>query len=92
MNKYQEALNNLWGIFDEHIDASRKSLFVMQELVERATPKKPSKSKKLEHDVKIGRATFRKGTSVLTKCPTCDHWLRPHQKFCDNCGQKLDDY
>lgn len=44
MNKYQEAMNYLWKSYDENKIygiASRGYLAMLQELVEKETPKKP---------------------------------------------------
>lgn len=63
-----------------------------KELVDKATPKKISRAKTLENDVKIGRATFKKGVSLLQRCPSCGEWLHPlyHKNYCGNCRQRID--
>lgn len=45
---------------------------------------------RLEEDVKIGAGTFRKGTTVLSKCSACDGWVKPGDTYCYHCGAKLD--
>lgn len=88
MNKYQEAMNYLWKSYDENKIygiASRGYLAMLQELVEKETPKKP---------VVIQDDIF--GDYHLV-CPNCgeggiiiatrtDGKLYPR---CPFCGQKL---
>ena len=96
MNKYQEALNRVnkaitialacQGIDLKEDDETVLALKTLQELVDKATPKK-LKSK----NDKDGR--------LLWVCPTCGDvykkfWSEVEtvscRKHCDNCGQKLD--
>ena len=58
--------------------------------LEKQIPKKPTRNGGLEEDIKIGNAIFKKGTSVLSKCPNCGGWLRPMQKYCSDCGKSID--
>lgn len=44
---------------------------------------------KLKSDVKIGCAIFKKGTTVIAKCPTCGTWVKKSDKYCGECGQAL---
>ena len=44
---------------------------------------------KLKSDVKIGCAIFKKGTTVIAKCPTCGNWVKKSDKYCRECGQAL---
>ena len=88
MNKYQEAINYLWKSYDENKIygiASRGYLEMLQELVDKETPKKP---------VEIQDDIF--GDYHLV-CPNCgqgaiviatrtDGKLYPR---CPFCGQKL---
>lgn len=43
----------------------------------------------LKRDVKIGCAIFKKGTTVIAKCPTCGIWVKKSDKYCGECGQAL---
>lgn len=88
MNKYQGAINYLWKSYDENKIygiASRGYLEMLQELVDKETPKKPI-------DVEISPC----GDSMLS-CPNCgqgaiviatrtDGKLYPR---CPFCGQRL---
>lgn len=69
MNKYQGAFKNLNFEFKYNVYGE-----TIQELVERATPKKVNKSEQLKDDVTIGCGTFKAGTSILTICPKCGKW------------------
>ena len=79
MNKYQEVLDKF--INDGHrLTHRERNEFgaILQELVDKATPKKPIRFKD-------------KFYISLPKCPVCK--TIPHtgnQKYCDECGQKLD--
>lgn len=89
MNKYQEAINYLWKSYDENKIygiASRGYLEMLQELVDKETPKKP---------IEIQDDIF--GDYHLV-CPNCgqggiiiatrtDGKLYPR---CPFCGQKLE--
>lgn len=93
MNKYQESLdfivknscpqkttcmecniNNVCNsLAKEHIDR-------LQELVDKATPKKP-------------RPLFLQMAFMPYKCPICEELVNDKKykyKYCPNCGQKLD--
>lgn len=90
MNKYQEALDWLKLSCDCIDDC--KAVETLQELVDKETSKKISRAKTLENGVKIGRVTFKKGVSLLQRCPSCGEWLHPlyHKNYCGNCGQRID--
>ena len=45
---------------------------------------------RLEEDVTFGNLTFRKGTGVLHKCTACGYWVKPGDKYCVNCGARLE--
>lgn len=87
MNKYQEALNNLKNMGDKDLYNERHLEWAgtLQELVYKATPKKP----------------IIQGLSVaIHTCPVCDKELivtndeiviyKTKTNYCDNCGQRLD--
>lgn len=87
MNKYQEALIDIrcdtHNFIENNYDEAFKMLYnkqfkLLQELVDKATPKKPIRFK---NSVYISNP----------KCPICK--TIPHtgnQKYCDECGQALD--
>lgn len=56
--------------------------------LEKQIPKEMEPAKRLEADITIGRTIFRKGTSVLHKCPACGEYL-PTGPYCRFCGQRL---
>lgn len=100
MNKYQEALNFFKKVanriplkfanekFCEEYD---ENIACIKELVDKETPKKVEKSKPLEEDSKIGRCTFKKGTTFLKYCPVCGDVIHKyyHKNYCGNCGQRI---
>jgi rubrerythrin len=42
-----------------------------------------------EEEVKFGRVTFGKGTKIF-KCSSCEMFISRTDKFCPECGQKID--
>lgn len=87
MNKYQEAYNIIDGYVlfhglaeeDERYKELIKALGMLNELVDKATPKKPIKSE--EQDIRY-----------VTKyeCPNChQYFTRRISKYCYHCGQAL---
>ena len=91
MNKYQEALGFLKesayeNYLRHYVQTSKekvtlfKSSEALQELVDRATPKKP-KNWKAERRIN-GRVEF--------NCPVCNRIYNERVNFCASCGQTLD--
>lgn len=88
MNEYQEAIDYFWKAYDENKIygiASRGYLEMLQELVNKETPKKPI-------DVEFGTCG-----DLMLCCPTCKHGVVPSPTYhgnkyyhrCPFCGQKL---
>ena len=88
MNEYQEAIDYFWKAYDENKIygiASRGYLEMLQELVNKETPKKPI-------DVEFGPCG-----DLMLCCPTCKHGVVPIPTYhgnkyyhrCPFCGQKL---
>lgn len=88
MNKYIEALDFAKKHLDSKHDLER--VRVLQELVDKATPKKPLPNKKIE-----------KGKYITWNCPNCNKYISSgyyypplrmayNHKYCCECGQKLD--
>lgn len=97
MNKYQEALENIivYPLKEEcenspccqcsnECDFYKSKLEdyeVLKELVEKATPKKPTNIESHEkHDLLF----------VSGKCPVCRDWVNDSMSYCEHCGQKID--
>lgn len=87
MNKYQEAimlvremLNTAEPNVMNHLAANRKLDHELQELVERATPKKP----------KNWKAERRLNGAVEFNCPVCNRLYTERVNFCASCGQVID--
>lgn len=88
MNKYQDSIVVLTEIFDKYINASRKHLNALNELVNRATPKKPKMIADKGYDGDV---------SSHLCCQTCAQpimnvWSKREYKpqFCHYCGQAID--
>lgn len=83
MNKYQEALDNVKDERQDIIDISAdgyipytslKDIKVLQELVDRATPKKYYQQD--EYSPRV--------------CPVCYLDIGTYDDFCSHCGQAID--
>lgn len=92
MNKYQEALDELSFPLDDSSCGGCKcgtsdcqdckkalAVFKLQELVSKATPKKPIDMSKESYD-------------TIGVCPNCGTWcyMEYHSEYCGECGQSLD--
>ena len=78
MNKYQKSLENIF----ETRCVKNKDISLLQELVDKETPKKVKKKIKAVspiHDIVIGT------------CLNCgEEDLKENCNYCSNCGQKLE--
>ena len=96
MNKYQEAKSNIINTLTRQVgykaykNLYEKDLETLQELVDKATPKKVEKRLTNGEPIKIGNVTFR--IAKVWYCPNCDNWISPSTSvnYCGHCGQKLD--
>lgn len=79
MNKYQKSLKKLRKI-EQTENTWDENCEVLQELVERATPKKP----------KNWKAERRLNGAVEFNCPVCNRLYTERVNFCASCGQALD--
>jgi hypothetical protein len=76
--KYQEALNNVKRVYVESDHYDEEDINLLQELVDKATPKK--------------RVYIDTTPSISSHfiCPVCKTKVSPIGLYCDNCGQALD--
>lgn len=102
MNKYQEALDELsFPLYDSSCGGCKcgtsdcqdcekaQAVFTLQELVEKATPKKPEIKELIRKD------NYRDGTNIPRFdwwCPNChlEHISGNDINYCPTCGQALD--
>ena len=94
MNKYQVALENIkiapgfmGGNFKyfSHTDSRTefmKDICILQELVNKATPKKPNRNIAIVNGYRQQKHY----------CPNCNHILIMETKYCKDCGQALDKF
>lgn len=87
MNKYQEAIMLVREMLNaaepnvmNHLAANRKLDHELQELVDKATPKKP----------KNWKAERRPNGRVEFNCPVCNRIYNERVNFCASCGQAID--
>ena len=73
MNKYQEVLNEMYAVLNDS-NRFHKQKDLLQELVDKATPKKPRKY------TTNGFDEF--------ECDLCGDYI--NGSYCHNCGQKID--
>lgn len=101
-NKYQEALDNLVHCKSitrckeckhKNLCTMERDSKILQELVEKETPKKLTTKKS---DFLSSRTGEKLGEYILPfrYCPKCDKCVNPNYcdipNYCHNCGQKLD--
>ena len=87
MNKYQEALLDIRYIYAQSQKYkklqkynAKRQLETLQELVDKATPKKPVNWKAERHI--NGKVEF--------NCPICNRLYTARVNFCSSCGQMID--
>ena len=86
MSKYQEALDYIDSVVIVGMRSGktklRKSKYLMQELVDKATPKGATFTS-------VG--DWRDGSEgLVVECPECKFEFKRRTKYCSNCGQKID--
>ena len=80
MNKYQKALNNIESGYVYHQrDAYDDDFELLQQLVDKETPIKPTNQVVI--DFGLGNAG---------NCKACNREVNYQNKYCDNCGQRID--
>lgn len=91
MSEYTEAISSIYFTMHNRVKPKTlghcedKNLEVLQELVDKVTPKAPS----------AGHSGWRSpdGVSVLTffeyRCPYCGRRVTDIDNFCPNCGQAI---
>lgn len=77
MNKYEQALSNIKMKYREMKEERKAQFNLLQELVEKSTPKKAAFK---DYGPDIGRER---------RCPCCNKILFDWDKFCSRCGQAL---
>lgn len=86
MSKYTEALSSIYFTMHSRVKPKTlghcedKNLEELEELVERATPKKP----------KNWKAERRPNGAVEFNCPVCNRLYTERVNFCSSCGQAID--
>lgn len=95
MNEYQKALDKLCELGRKELTfreicEMEIAVEILQELVEKATPKKVLKRETNGQEIKIGNGTFK--LANMWYCPSCKNWISPSTSVnnCGNCGQALD--
>ena len=96
MDKYKEAQSKIartlvriigYPTFASQVE---KDFDVLDELVEKATPKKVLKRETNGQEIKVGNGTFKLAT--MWYCPSCKNWISPSTSVnnCGHCGQAID--
>ena len=89
MNTYQEALEKLRlldCVDEENFEIKFEILPTLQELVDKATPKKPN----LLPTLHAFNGSEIEQQVELIECSCCEFCLKPSDKFCSNCGTEID--
>lgn len=77
LNRYQEALNNVKRVYVKSDHYDEEDIRLLQELVDKATPKKPIKSNNPLFD-------------YMVFCPACNKSMSFKNYYCGSCGQAVD--
>ena len=77
MYKHQESLNNVKRVYVESEHYDEEDIRLLQELVDKATPKKPIKSNNPLFD-------------YMVFCPACNKSMSFKNYYCGSCGQAVD--
>ena len=103
-SKYQEALDRTKEIYEvicdelkskELTNKTNEDVEVLQELVDKATPRNPSLNKTYE-DTKTIYDEYGRINELLCVCPNCgesaryDFEYNKRFKCCSHCGQRID--
>ena len=98
-NKYQEALDTIRSVKIDDVDIGEmifditvgdeysEKIETLQELVEKATPKKPHGIKDENLGCFGGNPLY--GKFIIGACPKCGLDVQPGMKYCSCCGQTL---
>lgn len=91
MNKYEEALNNLYypkipnfkdaDEANPYLKIREESKFILEELIDRVTP---MPKQKVDHQPYFDKHCYREYT-----CPKCHSRINANDNFCHTCGQAL---
>jgi len=87
MNKYQEALNKIINMGDKDLynEHHLEWADTLQELVDKATPKKPKRDR-LYYNCCDGECD----KTFIYYCSVCNVGSVEDMKYCPDCGQALD--
>lgn len=92
MSEYTEAISSIYFTMHNRVKPKTlghcedKNLEVLEELAERATPKKPIKKKFNEAKPWDCADYFVERNA----CPACERKMTNKSNYCPNCGQALD--
>ena len=78
MYKHQEALNNVKRVYVESEHYDEEDIRLLQELVDKATPKK------------VDKYSRHKDLEPTYFCPICENIVEKEHKYCTECGQRLE--
>lgn len=87
MSKYTEAISSIYFTMHNRVKPKTlghcedKNLEVLEELVEKDTPKKPK-------NWTVGKLLLNRG--IEFNCPVCNRLYTERVNFCSSCGQALD--
>lgn len=91
MNKYKEALERIRNYSsDETLIILKNEFDILEELVEKATPKSPNFNRGIEIQSWNGDCCSIGYTHDYWSCPNCNNPVNEYQKGCSQCLQALD--
>ena len=97
--KYEDVMKQKKGFRIERVDMAKGELVIavsddwidtVCSAVEMQIPQKVRYLQPLNIDTVVGGLKANKSASIITECPNCRNRVRKNNKYCNECGQRLD--
>lgn len=97
--KYEEVMEQKKGFKVERVNIKEETMTItvsadwletVSVAVEKQIPQKARYLQPLTVDTVAGGLKANKSASIITECPNCRNRVRKNNKYCNECGQKLD--
>lgn len=97
--KYEEVMEQKKGFKVERVNIKEGTMTItvsddwietVSDAVEKQIPQKARYLQPLTVDTVVGGLKANKPARIITECPNCRNRVRKNNKYCNECGQKLD--